>query len=180
MPSVLARACLLVALVLPACNPTLTAGYDATSVVRGPLANVVSTRPDAGNYAFGIGGGARNFTIELGVEPRASAEAQPAPAFEPAPRYLTTMASLDMRWTLMRFHALSLNLHAGPAVGVLDERTSGAMQLGEGFRTGGGIVLALGHVNAFVDLYRSGLVFSDGPAAGTSILTGVTVGVGLR
>ena len=170
---------------LTACYPTVTAGLDAAATVHGPLASLVSAHRDARNYAFGVGGGARDFTLELGVQPLATAAPSVMPAARPAdaattPRYLATTSSLDMRWTPMRFHVLSINLHAGPALGVLADRTSGTVHFAQGFRTGAGIELSFNRVSAFVDVYRGGLVFADGPATGTSQLVGVTIGVGVR
>ncbi len=180
------RAVLLTALLGAAgCYPTVTAGYDTTSTVRGPLAPFVSTRPDARNYAFGVGGGARDFTLEVGVQPRAAADALVSPAAQPsargtAPRYLISSGSLDLRWTAIRYHMLSANLHIGPAVGGMVDRARGDFAFAQGFRSGTGVALSWRRITAFVDYYYGALAFSDGPAAGTSHMSGITVGVGIR
>lgn len=180
------RAVLLTALLTAGgCSPTVTAGYDTTTTVRGPLAPFISARPDARNYAFGVGGGARDFTIEIGVQPRAAADALISPAAQPSaggttPRYLISSGSLDLRWTPLRYRMLSANLHVGPAIGGMVDRTSGDVSVAQGFRSGTGVALSWKRMTAFVDYYYGALIFADGPAAGTSHMSGITVGVGIR
>jgi hypothetical protein len=60
------------------------------------------------------------------------------------------------------------------------DRTGGGATWGDGYRYGTGLELSLGPVTGYVDMYRSEIAFSEGPALGWSDLRGVTVGAMLR
>jgi hypothetical protein len=95
------------------------------------------------------------------------------------PRFLISTASLDVRFRWLAAMHLASDMHFGPAGGFLIDRGSGEKQLGQGFRVGVGA--ELGPLNAFADLYVIDMAFrGEGPAAGTSSMTGLTLGIALR
>lgn len=173
---------------------------DATGKAHGPLGNVIGApvatarttsaaeapaAPPGGNsYSLAIGGGSKDVTVEVGLHVHDVAQgtfALPDPAtIAGTPHYATGSGSVDFRWSWLRFSHWSTNIHAGPAVGVLLDRTSGAASVGEGFRYGAGLAVSLSKFSVFGDLYRTGFVFDGGPADGFSDLTGVTVGLAFQ
>ena len=60
------------------------------------------------------------------------------------------------------------------------DRTTGALSWGYGFRYGAEAALSLSVLTAYIDLYRTGVSFDAGPAAGFSDIRGVMVGIALR
>jgi hypothetical protein len=194
------RALVLAVACLTGCGAYVHGGYDASWTVKGPLAGVVSQSAGAStnakaaetsvvgsSYSGGLGFGVRNFQVELGVHSHdvsGGTFSLPDPATNtvPAssPRYLTASASLEARWVWLRISRLSVNLHGGPVHAVVFDRTGGGATWGDGYRYGTGLELSLGPVTGYVDMYRSEIAFSEGPALGWSDLRGVTVGAMLR
>lgn len=191
---------LALACVLGGCHPYIAAGLDATGKAHGPLANVMSTpvatarttsaaeaptpAPSGNSYSLAVGGGSKDFTIEGGFHVHDVAQgtfALPDPAtIAGTPHYAMGSASLDFRWSWLRFKHWSTNVHAGPAVGLVLDCTSGAASVAEGFRYGAGLAVSLSKFSVFGDVYRTGFVFDGGPADGFSDLTGVTVGLAFQ
>src|SRR5689334_17724440 len=141
---------LALACMLGGCRTYIAAGYDTTAKVHGPLANLVAApvaartisaaapapapAPSGDNVSLAVGGGARDFTIELGLhvhDVTSQTFALPDPAtLAGTPHYMTTSTSLDMRWTWLRTHHVAAHLHVGPAAALLVDRSSGATSLG--------------------------------------------------
>jgi len=180
------------------CTPYMSAGYDATTKIHGPIAGLVnqpsaSVRTDGppapapvtDSYSFAIGGGIPAFGVELGVhlhEVNSQSFSVPSlTSFDPtSPRYLFGTTSLDFRVRWLKRGHLSANLHAGPAYGLLLDRTSGGHEVAQGVRVGTGMAVQFWTIAGFFDVYTSTMVFTDGPAAGHSTLAGLTLGVMLR
>ncbi|HUJ58970.1 MAG TPA: hypothetical protein VLX92_10770 [Kofleriaceae bacterium] len=170
-----------VAWLLVGCHPYIAAGYDPSAAVHGPLATTM-TAPSAQSYDAAIGGGARDFTVELGLhahEVSSQSFALPS-ATMTGPRYLTSSASFDVTWTWLRWHHLSSGLHAGPAAMMLLDRTTGAVDWGKGVRYGARVGVTFSIVTAFVDFSRTAVGFDGGVAQGFSDVTGLMVGLELR
>jgi hypothetical protein len=193
--------CLVLLLALGACQPYVSAGSDASWHVHGPLATAlgqtvvprtttsaaVTPATPGGNYSFGFGMSARDFSFGVGLHatdvtsdslsiPTASTLA----SYATSPHYVTGGGSLDVSWTWLRVKLLSTSLHVGPSYDMLLDRMTGARNYGPGVRYGAGLTAQLWIINAYVDLYREALVFNDGPAAGFNSTTGVTIGIALR
>jgi len=193
------------AIALSACHPYIAGGYDPAASIHGPLAQVAtapiatarstsiaaaapadSASTSAGDsYSLAIGAGVRAFTVEVGVHahgltsgaltiPDANSQ-QPGMA-----HYLTASSSLDLHWHWLQWRRFSTDLHAGPAAGLLLDRMSGEKSWAQGFRYGTGVDFRLSPAIVFVDVYRTGLTFSGGPAIGYSDITGITIGLALR
>lgn len=189
---------IVVACVLMGCHHAyVSASYDTTSKVHGPLANLVSApiaarttgvaaaeapvAPSGNSYSLAVGGGVRDFTIELAFHAHEIADktfALPDPAtINGTPHYITGSTSLDMRLTWLRTHHISTNVHVGPAAMLMLDRTTGSVEFGQGFRYGGAVAVSFSKMIAYVDLYRTGILFADGPATGFSDVSGVAFGL---
>lgn len=186
-------------LALVGCTPYMSAGYDAHSSIKGPIANMV-TQPaatardesgtaapveDTRSYSFAIGGGGKRLGLEVGAHLHdvkgASFSLPGAMGVDPtSPRYLFATTSVDFRfrWILSRFFVS--DMHIGPAGGFVLDRGTSAHELGKGFRVGVTVAAKLGVLNAFADIYTTDMSFAEGPAKGISSLTGLTLGFALR
>lgn len=187
---------LAVTAVLTGCVPTLSAGYDASSSVKGPIRGLLNqpvatargeNAPPVENtrsYAFAAGLRSRVLGIEAGVQlydVKGASFSVPTEYDPTSPRFLITTASLDVRARVLKTKYFATDMHIGPAGGFLVDRGAGATQVGQGFRVGIGFAATLGPLNTFADLYVIDMAFrGDGPAAGTSSMTGLTLGVALR
>lgn len=155
------------ALLVTGCRPYISAGYDASAHVNGPLAGMM--QGSTPSYSVAVGGGARDFTVQLAAQKRDAGPQEVAPS-----------SSLDLAWTWLRFRHVSTNVHAGGAGMLLVDRMTGEHAFGEGFRYGAALDLQASIVHVIVDYYRVGVVFGDGPATGFSDMTGVMLGVMVR
>lgn len=187
---------LLLAVIATGCAPTLSAGYDAMSSVKGPVHDLVKQpvatargedAPPVENtrsYAFAAGFRAKRLGLELGLQlhdVKGASFSIPSEYNPTEPRFLISTASLDVRVRVLEAMHLASDMHFGPAGGFLIDRGSGEKQLGQGFRVGITVGAVLGPLNAFADLYVIDMAFrGEGPAAGTSSMTGLTLGVALR
>lgn len=156
--------CLLATLAL-GCVPTLSAGYDASSSVKGPVHAMSPNIGQKPGYAFGAGLRSKRIGVEAGIQLRD----------------ILSTASLEFRTRVLKTRFIAADMHFGPAAGVVvvDEMTP--PQLGQGYRVGVGLAATLGPVNAFADLYVMNVGFrGEGPAAGFSSMTGLTLGFALR
>jgi len=190
----------LVGLAAVGCTPYVSAGYDTSASLRGPIKNMV-TMPAASarqetappvdhtrsySFAFGAGFGDR-MGVELGVHlhdvngASFSLPTAEAMGVDPnSPRYLLGSTSLDVRYRWLALRHFTSDLHVGPAAGMLVDRGMADYQVGNGFRFGATIGLRLGKLSAFADVYETEMVFNDGDAKGVSGLTGVTFGILVR
>lgn len=159
---------LVLALFVMGCRPYIAAGYDASAHVNGPLATMMSART-TGSYSVAVGGGARDFTVQL------AAQQHDAGAQEVAPS-----SSLDLAWTWLRLPHVSTNVHGGGAAMLLVDRMTGEHAVGQGFRYGAAVDIEASVFHVIVDYYRAGFLFGDGPATGFSDMTGVMVGLMVR
>ena len=188
------RLALLALAVLAACHPVVSVGYDTRSTTRGPLAalsgRAIAQRqtsaaatdqaaPDGGTYTLAVGGGARDFTISGTLTAHDVTGASFASPSDGSPQYLTGAVGLDFGWTWLRWKALSTSLHAGPGRMVVLDRASGERSWGNGLHYGAGVAVSLKLVSLLADLHRDSFVFDDGPATGTSTMSGLTIGVAL-
>jgi hypothetical protein len=189
----------LLVLFVTGCMPHMSAGYDTTTKLSGPLSNMVSqpaaaARQDVAtvapvveqkSYSFSVGGGNRRFGIDTSLHLHdvngQSFDLPTATGVAPeSPRYLLTTLSLDFRLGLLLLPHLDTSAHFGPATGVVIDRTDGTHAYADGFRVGGTASVWWGHLATFVDVYQTTMVFTSGPAEGTSRMTGFTVGIALR
>jgi hypothetical protein len=156
----------LLAALASGCMPTLSAGYDASSSVRGPVRTMSPNMESSPGYAFGLGLRGKRAGVEAGVQLHDT---------------LTT-ASLEFRMRVLKTRFIAADMHFGPAAGMLvvdDEMLP--PQFGQGFRLGVGLAGTVGPLNAFADVYVMDIGFlGDGPAAGFSSMTGLTLGFALR
>jgi hypothetical protein len=192
----------LVALVvfIVGCTPYVSAGYDTTASLRGPIKNMVTmpaatarqeTAPPIENtrsysFAFGAAFGER-VGIEVGGhlhDVNADSFSLPSAAnmgVDPqSPRYLLASTSLDLRYRWLASRYLTSELHVGPAAGILVDRGIFDYHVGDGVRFGATVGIRLGKVSAFADFYETDMVFADGDAKGVSNLTGITLGILVR
>jgi hypothetical protein len=188
-----------VALVL-GCTPYVSAGYDTTASLRGPIKNVVTmpaatarqeTAPPIENtrsysFAFGAAFGER-VGVEIGGHLHdVNADSFSLPSSEymgvdpQSPRYLLASTSLDLRYRWLASRYLTSELHLGPAAGLLVDRGVFDYQVGDGVRFGATVGIKLGKLSAFADFYETDMVFADGDAKGVSSLTGITLGILVR
>lgn len=189
----------LLGLAAAGCMPHMSAGYDTTTHLSGPLSNMV-TQPAAAarqdpatvdpvvqqrSYSFAAGGGNRRFGIEAGVHLHdVNSQSFDLPTVQgvspSSPRYLLTTLSLDMKIGIVLLPHFDAGVHLGPAGGLVIDRTDASHAYADGLRFGAMASLWWGHVAGFVDLFETEMVFTSGPAEGTSTLTGFTVGIALR
>jgi len=138
---------------------------------------------DGGSYEVAVGGRIKTFSIQLGVQAHDVSQASfsmPNPQAPTGPRYVAGTASLDFGCDLLHWKHFAVNLHAGPALGGILDRMTGGTYAAQGMRAGGELSASLGPLTAFVDASETYVAFGDGPAQGTSKLTGVTIGLALR
>ena len=191
-----------------ACHPYVSGGYEMSSKLAGPIANVMAqpvvsarnttssltdgqtvldtTQAPARTYSVAFGtAAARDFHIELGVHAHDissdSLEMSPSSsAYLASPRYLTGTASLDFQWFFLRTHHVSTYIHVGPAAGAVFDKSDGSRSFGQAVRFGGGIQVDLPIIRVFLDASQTELMMTSGPAAGVNELAGITLGVGLH
>jgi len=178
---------LFVLLVVTSCH--LRTGLDAASRINGPLGavmtrssvsrsdGVLNLPPTSGhNYALEAGFGNSTLTVNglLAVHDVAST------SFTAGPGTLATTLGANVRWAMFLWKGLSPTVAAGPARMMLLDRATGERTWGNAVRFGAGIQYRLGPVAIYGDVYREAVAFSDGAAAGTTMLDGVTLGLALQ
>lgn len=186
------RRALLLSLLLAACHPRLSAGYDTSAHVRGPLANLQSIprvaaftgiegttpAPEGRTVNAGLSFGDRVFQIGLGL--RANNIAKSTLDVTNGPQYLSAAASLDFRYTWVRIKNFSTNVVLAPTRTLLVDSASAAYTWGSGVRYGGGVVFSLSAFGIYADAYQEKIVFGEGPAYGNSTRTGLSVGLAFQ
>ncbi len=188
----------LVLLAIAGCHPYVAGGVDSSWRVHGPLASAVgetvtarrvstaadSPAPAGNSYAIEVGSKFRNFTLGLGLQAHdvtsASFSLPSSQQAIGAPHFLDATSSLDIRWSWLKLRYFTANIHVGPAYAMLLDRTTADASWAPGYRYGAGFAVAVGVFGVFLDAYKTGVVFSDGPARGYSELTGVTLGLALN
>lgn len=194
----------LVLALLAGCNTYVAVGMDTGHSVGGNLGKALNqsvssdARVQAANAAAGVetvdpGAPAGNtYSLQLGWRMSSFAIGFDVQAHDAdkstfstsmtagAPRYAAATGALDLSWKPIGFSIFSTYVHAGPAMGALLERSSGDYQVGKGLRFGGGLMIDLKVATAFVDLYQTELIFSEGAAQGSSAIKGATIGIGFN
>jgi hypothetical protein len=133
----------------------------------GPVRTMSPNMETTPGYAFGLGLRGKRAGVEAGVQLHDT---------------LTT-ASLEFRMRVLKTRFIAADMHFGPAAGMLvvDDEMLLPPQFGQGFRLGVGLAGTVGPLNAFADVYVMDIGFlGDGPAAGFSSMTGLTLGFALR
>ena len=161
-------------LALVACKPYIAASYDTAPKVTGPVAPATPTArapdaqsivpPNTHNYSLEVGGGARDFTIDLGLH-----------LHDVGGDYAGS-SSLDFAVTPLRLGRLSARGHVGPALFAIIDPATGAHSVAQGFRYGVGGAVTYGRVGIYADWSRTGLVGDTGFGA----LSGVSIGLTVR
>ena len=184
------------AVALAGCTPTLSAGVNTNTTLRGPIKNLVTepvatarseTAPpvdDTRSYSFAAGTKMHRFGIEFGLhlhDVKGASFAMPTSEWDPtAPRYLITTGSVDFRVRWLELAHFASDLHVGPAGGLLVDRGTGGTDFGQGFRLGAAVATKVGPVNAFADFYILDMIYLDGPAKGSTMMSGLTLGFAFR
>jgi len=187
------RRILVLVVVLAGCHPKLSAGYDTSAHVRGPLGNLQSipriagltgqtdlaaTAPEGRTVNAGLAFGDRVFHIGIGV--RANNIAKSTLDVMNGPQYLSAAASLDFRYTWIRIKNFSTNLVLAPTRTLLVDSANASYSWGSGIRYGAGVLIALRSFGVYADAYQEQIVFGEGPAYGNSTRTGVSVGLAFQ
>lgn len=182
-----------VALALAACHPKLSAGYDASAHVRGPLANLSSIpriagftgetegtnpAPEGRTANLGLAFGDRNFQVGIGM--RANNIAKSTLDVANGPQYLSAAASLDFRYSWIHIGPVSTNLVLAPTRTLLVDSANGSYSWGSGLRYGSGVLVKASVFGIYADVYQEKIYFSEGPAFGGSTRTGVSVGLAFQ
>ncbi len=183
---------LVIAAVLAGCHPKLSAGYDATAHVRGPLANLQSIprvaaltgvegsapAPEGRTINAGLSFGDTIFQIGIGMRANNIAKSTLDPMH--GPQYVSAAASLDFRYTWVRIKNFSTNLVLAPTRTLLVDSASASYTWGSGIRYGAGLLVKLSAFGIYADAYQEKIVFSEGPAFGNSTRTGVSLGLAFQ
>lgn len=178
---------LAVCLAASGCHPKMSIGYDATSHVRGPLANLQSISrieavtgtatpaPAEGeNYSLGIGFGDKR----LSIGGRVSANNISGSTLEvEGAQYMSASGALDVRYNVIRVKSFSTGIQLAPTRTLLVDSTDGTRSWGSGLRYGAGVALSVASFSIYADAYQEKIIFIDGPAEGNSTRTGVTLGL---
>jgi len=191
---------LVVACLLAGCHPYIAAGVAPAWKMSGPLASAVSepvartmaatasttAAPMTGN-AYEVEAGSSYYDFFLGVNLQAqNITTHSFPAFaggsmaDGTPHYVNATATFEIAWAWLHWKWVSSYIHAGPSRSVLYDRSGGSNDWGFGYRYGGGLAASLSQFSIYADLYKTGLVFGDGPANGFSSASGLTVGIAFR
>jgi len=178
------------ALALSACHPKISAGYDASASVRGPLANLSSIpriagftgdaqdgtpAPEGRTANLGLAFGDRNFQVGVGL--RANNIAKSTLDVANGPQYVSAAASLDFRYSWIHIGPFSTSIVLAPTRTILVDSANGSYSWGNGLRYGSGAMLKYSAFGIYADLYQEKIVFGEGPAFGDSTRTGLTVGL---
>jgi hypothetical protein len=185
------RSVILAVVVLGACHPRLSVGYDATAHTRGPLANLqaipriaaitgaeAAPPPAEGtNYSLGVGFGDRRFTVGLGVH---AMNVSGSTLEMSGPQYVSAAASMDFRFAWLTYKGFSANMKLAPTRTLLMDSTSGDRTWGSGVQFGGGLSYRLAMFSVYADAYQERTIFFEGPAQGNSTRTGMTLGLAFQ
>ncbi len=173
------------------CHPRLSVGYDATAHTRGPLAQLQpiaritavtgtpAPPPPAGtNVSAGVAIGDRLFALGL----RVHANNLSGSTLDPlrGPQYVSAAAALDFRFAWVRFRRVALTSVLAPTRTWLLDSTSGDASWGSGIRYSAGVEVSVSRFAVYADAFQELVVFIDGPAAGHSRRSGVTLGLAVR
>ncbi|CAN5898941.1 hypothetical protein BH11MYX3_BH11MYX3_01050 [soil metagenome] len=183
---------LVIAAVLAGCHPKLSAGYDTTAHVRGPLANLTSIprvaaftgiegttpAPEGRTINAGVAFGDKVFQIGIGM--RANNIAKSTLDAINGPQYVSAAASLEFRYTWVRIKNFSTNLVLAPTRTLLVDSASANYTWGSGIRYGAGVLVKFHALGIYADGYQEKIVFSEGPAFGNSTRTGLSIGLAFQ
>jgi hypothetical protein len=184
---------LAVAIMLTACHPRLSVGYDGQAHTTGPLANLQTipriaavtgiaiaapAPPEGRNYNMGLGFGDKNFTINVGL--RANNISKSTLDIVNGPQYVSAAAALEFRYNWLRWKNFALSMQLAPTRTFLLDSTSGNYTWGSGVRYGAGMNVAAKFLSVYADAYQERIFFFDGPAAGMSTRTGISLGVAVQ
>lgn len=181
--------CLRFAVLLLVTGCHLRAGYDAASRANGPLQAVMARSsvsrsdgvinlPPANGHNYALEAGFGNSTIT--VNSALAVHDVTSTSFTPGAGYLTATVGANVRWMVLRWKGLSPTVAAGPARVLLLDRTTGERTWGNALRFGGGLQYKLGPIALYGDVYREAAAFGAGPATGTTMIDGITVGVAVQ
>ena len=183
---------LVLVLLFAACHPRLSAGYDTSAHVRGPLASLQSiprvaafsgiegTTPAAEGRTVNAGLSFGDRVFQLGIGLRANNIAKSTLDVTNGPQYVSAAASLDFRYTWVRIKNFSTNVVFAPTRTLLVDSSNASYTWGSGVRYGAGVVLALSAFGVYADAYQEKIVFGEGPAYGNSTRTGLSVGLAFQ
>jgi hypothetical protein len=176
---------------LGACGPRVSVAYDASARLSGPLATLgnitrvtavtgitVPPPPEGKTLALGVGFGTRWLTIGGRVYANGVSGAM-LDALS-GPQYLSAGGALDVRGELRVVAGLSVAATLAPTRTVLVDTMRGDVTWGNGVRYGAGVSYALWMLSVYADAFQEQLWFSDGPAAGNSTRTGLTLGLAFQ
>ena len=188
-----------VACLLAGCHPYIAGGVAPAWKMKGALASAVSepiarttaattsmtpTTSSAPGNAYEVEAGSSYYDFFLGVNVQAhNLTAASLPVFaggsmaDGTPHYLNAIATLDIAWAWLHWKWVSSYIHAGPGEAILYDRSGNANHWGFGYRYGAGAAASWSRLSIYADLYKTGLVFGDGPATGYSSASGLTVGI---
>lgn len=96
------------------------------------------------------------------------------------PQYVSATASLDFKYSLIKYRGFAANLKLAPTRTMLLDSTSGDRSWGSGVQVGGGLSYRLAMFSIYADAYQEKTIFFDGPAQGNSTRTGITVGLAFQ
>lgn len=173
------------------CAPTLSAGYDAMSSMKGPVHDLMNQPvttargedappvENARSYAFAAGFQKHRVGFEAGLQLH-DVESESFSMDPNTPPFVMSTASAELRLRWLEAMHIASDMHFGPAAGLVFDKRAMDKQFGEGFRVGISLGAQLGPINAFADLYTIDMMFGAGPAEGTSQITGLTLGIALR
>lgn len=148
-----------VVILVSGCQPFVAAGVGVTPT------------HDAEGLSISAGGGAKDFTIGGGFHLHELGMGE---------GIHTASATMDFNWTLLRWKAISTNIHAGPAItGMVDTMTAD-YAYGYGVHYGGGVALTLSSYSLFVDFHRLFSIIDGGPAPGANAFGGTMLGFQVR
>lgn len=177
--------------VLAACGPRVFVAYDASAHLSGPLATLgditrvtavtgitVPPPPEGKTFALGLGFGTRWLTV--GGRLYANGVSGAMLDALSGPQYVSAGGALDVRGALRVVRGLSVTATLAPTRTVLVDTTRGDATWGTGIRYGAGLSYALWMVSVYADAFQEQLWFADGPAAGNSTRTGLTLGLAFQ
>jgi len=162
-----------------------------SATTRGPLGQIQYKTREEGvlgrtappaepgrNYSVGLAFGDRRMTVGVRVHGNNMSSEMLDPAR--GAQYISGAAAVDMRYSVVELGGVSAVAMLAPSTTALFDSLSGDVTYGAGMRVGGGLAYRLKAFSVYADAYRETLMFQDGPAAGNSTRSGVTVGVAFQ
>jgi hypothetical protein len=167
-----------------ACGPAyMTVSTRPRGTITGPLAPVIDQMPGlAEGYtgAVGLGLGNRHLGFEAQVHGLNVGKGTfAAPVDDAMGRWAVAQATVEARWTWLRWGRLGLQVRGGGNHTAIVDKMTGERSLGIGYTYGAGAELTFGAVTVWATASDTWVRFIDGPAMGDSELRDLTVGVSL-